>query len=144
MKYFNIILLIFGSFLFSSFLLIERGGEVDNVNEYSIDGSCTTRYYPIFSAFRKVIDSEKYKCYGKPSGYWQSYECPMKKRGRCQGSYVKQEFCYKGKTVNLYHSDTKCTCGCVGKNFHGKSLDILDLSACGCDDDLDETIGVGF
>ncbi len=110
---------------------------------YKYEDSCPSGY-SAFYAFDKVINSDAYKCYGKPSNHYKEYSCPNRKKGTCLGTYVKQEFCNNGKRVFLYHTETKCTCGCVDKNFHGRKLNILDLSPCGCDDNLEEIIGVEY
>lgn len=111
-------------------------------SEKTIDSSCPSGY-TTFYEFNKVIKNPKYKCYGKPSGRYQRHYCPNRKKGTCFGSYTKQQFCKNGKRIYLYHTNTKCTCGCINKNFHGHDLNILDLGPCGCEDNLEEKIGVG-
>lgn len=103
-------------------------------------GTCPDDHYEIFYAFKKVLNDRKYKCYGKPSAAYNVYTCPMYQVGRCSGRFFKQEFCYGGNTFYLYFTDTKCTCGCANKNFHGKNLNILDVAPCGCEGD-EEVIG---
>lgn len=100
------------------------------INSSTFAQSCYTGH-KVYYAFADVINTPKYKCYGKPSSQATTYRCPS--TNSCKGTYVQQEFCKEGRTVNLYYSEAECTCGCADKNFHGKSLNLLDLEPCGCD-----------
>jgi hypothetical protein len=94
---------------------------------------CPSRSYEMYYAFNKILSNPKYKCYGQAISEYQAYYCPMYGK-RCNGTYFEQSFCYDGAWYKLYHTEKACTCGCVGKNFHGKSLSILDVRPCVCDD----------
>lgn len=107
-----------------------------------VESSCPTGF-DIFWGFKKILNTPKFKCYGKPADDYKQWFCPNIKKGTCSGVYYTQEFCYNGILKTLYFTDTKCTCGCANKNFHGKSLNILDVQPCACDDG-EEKIGVDW
>jgi hypothetical protein len=99
--------------------------------------------YDVFWGFEKLIKTPKFKCYGRPAAEFKQWFCPNIQVGTCSGVYYTQDFCYNGIIKKLYFTDTKCTCGCADKNFHGKSLHILDVQPCACDDG-EEKIGVDW